>query len=168
MVPRSAMRGVRAYSQAPPRLVGAQPTIRGPMRPFTSGVLGFLLGFSAAGVAGLYWLQREYRSASNSVLASSARLTDSATNVTGYLDRLNLLEARMREVSGDAMSRTEANTAAESLRKLYADLFEETHELRERMWELEHETFATRKRQDPPSWAPPLKDTVRLPPVRLV
>ena len=42
----------------------------------------------------------------------------------------------MREVSGDAMSKTEAHTAAESLRKLYADLFEETHALRERMWEL--------------------------------
>ena len=68
------------------------------------------------------------------------------TQVTGYLDRLNLLEARMREVSGDAMSRTEANTAAESLRKLYADLFEETHALRERMWELGTFLFLHRTR----------------------
>lgn len=52
----------------------------------------------------------------------------------------------MREVSGDAMSRTEANTAAESLRKLYADLFEETHALRERMWELGTFLFLHRTR----------------------
>lgn len=82
------MLGVRTYATAPPRLVGAQPPIRGPLvrglliqRPFTSGALGFLVGFSLAGTLGVYYLQREYRTASDSVLASSARLSNSAQNV---------------------------------------------------------------------------------------
>lgn len=178
------------YSTAPPRLVGAKPSIRGPMvridafiqRPFTSGTLGFLAGFSLAGVIGLYYLQREYRNASHSVLASSARLTHSAENVrceltqvTGYLDRIHLVEQRMNQLESGTVSRNEIEEAAASFRKLYSDLFEETLELRKRMWELgtcftdtEHETFATRKRHDAPSWAPPLEDRIRLPPVRII
>ena len=52
-----------------------------PQRPFTGAVIGFLAGFGAASLVGLYMLQREYRSASNSVLASSARLSDTAMHV---------------------------------------------------------------------------------------
>ncbi|WFD47659.1 hypothetical protein GLX27_002311 [Malassezia furfur] len=162
------MLGVRRYATAPPRLVGTPPTIRGPMRPFTSGALGFLIGFSIAGTLGVYYMQQEYRAASNSVLASSARLTHSAQNVTGYLDRIQDVEARMNQLEKAVISRKQFDDAAESIRKLYTDMFEETHELRKRMWDLEHETFATRKRHDTPTWAPPLEDRVRLPPVRII
>ncbi|KAI3620353.1 hypothetical protein CBS9595_002320 [Malassezia furfur] len=132
-------------------------------RPFTSGALGFLIGFSIAGTLGVYYMQQEYRAASNSVMASSARLTHSAQNVTGYLDRIQDVEARMNQLEKGVVSRKQFDDAAESLRKLYTDMFEETHELRK-----QHETFATRKHHDAPSWAPPLEDRVRLPPVRII
>ena len=91
------------------------------------------------------------------------------------MERIHLVENRVRQLEKEVISRNEVEHAANSLRKLYSDMFEETHELRQRMWNLgkcsthtEHETFATRKHYDPPSWAPPLDDRVRLPPVRII
>ncbi|WFD43267.1 hypothetical protein MPSI1_001928 [Malassezia psittaci] len=127
---------MRGYGTGVPQLVGSQPSIRGPMRPFTSGVVGFLAGFSLAGTLGLYYLQREYRAASSSVLASSARLTSSAQNVTSYLERITAVEEVVNQLNKQVVKRDEFSQAAQSMRKLYSDLFEETHELRKRMWEL--------------------------------
>lgn len=92
----------RAASTHTPRLVGQPPGVPGPVvrfwrhqalaypqRPFTGAVIGFLAGFGVASLFGLYMLQREYRSASNSVLASSARLTDAAMHVRIFAGRLS-------------------------------------------------------------------------------
>lgn len=42
----------------------------------------------------------------------------------------------MNQLEKGVVSRKQFDDAAESLRKLYTDMFEETHELRKRMWDL--------------------------------
>lgn len=56
--------------------------------------------------------------------------------MTGYLDRIQDVEARMNQLEKAVISRKQFDDAAESIRKLYTDMFEETHELRKRMWDL--------------------------------
>ncbi|PKI84226.1 hypothetical protein MVES_001732 [Malassezia vespertilionis] len=154
-------RGVRVYSTAA-RLVGAEPTIRGPMRPFTGTVLGFLFGFGAASLCGLFMLQREFNLAVSSVANSSDMLAGAAAN------RVEMLENEVRRMRKNAVTLTDASRASESNDKLYRDMFEETLSLRERMWNLEHAIFATRAVAPDPDWAPPLVHTKTLPAVRLI
>lgn len=79
----------RAYSSAPPRLVGrptgvAVPPVRfahSQQRPLTSALVGFLGGAALAAATGLYWIRHEYTQASTSVMQSSERLTDMANHV---------------------------------------------------------------------------------------
>lgn len=42
----------------------------------------------------------------------------------------------MNQLEKAVISRKQFDDAAESIRKLYTDMFEETHELRKRMWDL--------------------------------
>ncbi|WFC99177.1 hypothetical protein MYAM1_001921 [Malassezia yamatoensis] len=56
--------------------------------------------------------------------------------VTSYLERITAVEEVMNQLNKQVVQRDEFNHAAQSMRKMYSDLFEETHELRKRMWEL--------------------------------
>ncbi|KOS15764.1 hypothetical protein Malapachy_2205 [Malassezia pachydermatis] len=138
------------------------------MDVFHRGLLGFLAGFTIASGIGLYWIRLEYTKAANEVLHSSEHLTHTALNVTQYLERIAKLEARLDELDKVLITREEVQGAWDSHRKLYEDLYEENLGLRERMWKLEHEIFATRKHFDEPAWAPRDDKVLRLPPVRLV
>lgn len=50
-------------------------------RPLSGSLLGFLAGSTLATVLGLYWIREEYTKASDHVLLSSRRLTESANHV---------------------------------------------------------------------------------------
>ncbi|WFD19023.1 hypothetical protein MCAP1_001238 [Malassezia caprae] len=155
----------RAYSSATPRLVGQPTGVAVPSRPLTSALVGFLSGAALAAAAGLYWIRHEYTQASTSVLQSSERLTDMANH---YLDRIAELEHRVQRIEKQQITRDEVTHAWDSHRQLYSDMFEETHELKERLWQLEHTIFATRARAEPVAWDLEPARPLPLPPVRLV
>ena len=126
-----------------PQLIGELPSVRGPMvrqdtdrRPFTTAAIGFLTGFGMAALAGFYVLQHEYRSASASVLASSATLNEHAAHVTTYLDRISATEDRVDQLAKQVVSRDLIDRTNETARRMYSDMHEETLALRERMWRL--------------------------------
>ncbi|SHO77200.1 Uncharacterized protein MSYG_1541 [Malassezia sympodialis ATCC 42132] len=158
----------RAYSSAPPRLVGRPTGVAVPPRPLTSALVGFLGGAALAAATGLYWIRHEYTQASTSVMQSSERLTDMANHVTQYLDRIAELEQRVRRIEKQQITRDEVTHAWDSHRKLYSDMFEESHELKERLWQLEHTIFATRTRTEPVAWDLVPARPPPLPPVRLL
>ena len=56
--------------------------------------------------------------------------------VTHYLDRIASLEHRLSLLENVAATREELNEARDAQRRLYADMFEETHSIRERLWKL--------------------------------
>ena len=107
-----------------------------PQRPFTTATFGFLAGFGVAVVAGLYVLQNEYRTASSSVIASSALLDSHAQNVTKYLDRISAAEAKVDQLEKKLISRDLIDKTNDAARRMYSDMHEETLALRERMWRL--------------------------------
>ncbi|WFD30933.1 hypothetical protein MSPP1_001959 [Malassezia sp. CBS 17886] len=119
----------------PPRLVGTQPAPM-PTRPFTRATLTFFVGFSAASLVGLYTLQTQYRTATETIAAGSAQLQNSADNVTQYLDRISALDDRFAALDSVAMRKDAARDSEDKLRALYSDVFEENLELRSRMWKL--------------------------------
>lgn len=98
--------------------------------------MGFLTGFGVAALAGFYFLQREYRSASASVLASSATLNEHAAHVTAYLDRIAAAEARVDQLAKQVVSRDLIDNTNATARRMYSDMHEETLALRDRMWHL--------------------------------
>lgn len=51
----------------------------------------------------------------------------------------------MNQLEKAVVSRKQFDDAAESIRKLYTDMFEETHELRKRMWDLGTSLFVSRR-----------------------
>lgn len=56
--------------------------------------------------------------------------------MTHYLDRIALLEQRLSALEKVAATREEVDEARDAQRKLYTDMFEETHQIRERLWKL--------------------------------
>ncbi|WFD34076.1 hypothetical protein MCUN1_000908 [Malassezia cuniculi] len=126
----------RVATTPAPQLVGELPSMRRPMRPFTTAALGFLFGFGAATLGSLYLLQKEYRAASASVLASSASLNAHAEHFTSYLDRIAAAEARVDQLSKLVVSRELIDQTNETARRMYSDMYEETLALRERVWRL--------------------------------
>lgn len=56
--------------------------------------------------------------------------------MTQYLDRIAELERRVQRIEKQQITRDEVTRAWDSHRQLYSDLFEETHELKERLWTL--------------------------------
>ncbi|WFD25974.1 hypothetical protein MNAN1_000947 [Malassezia nana] len=157
----------RTYASAP-RLIDPPVGEVVPSRPLTRALVGFLAGATLAATAGLYWIRHEYTQASASVLESSERLTDMANHVTQYLDRIAELERRVQRIEKQQITRDEVTRAWDSHRQLYSDLFEETHELKERLWTLDHALFATRTRGEPLFWDPARPQAPPLPPVRLI
>lgn len=118
------------------RACGDQWCANANQRPFTTATVGFLTGFGVAALAGFYFLQREYRSASASVLASSATLNEHAAHVTAYLDRIAAAEARVDQLAKQVVSRDLIDNTNATARRMYSDMHEETLALRDRMWHL--------------------------------
>lgn len=56
--------------------------------------------------------------------------------MTQYLDRIAELEQRVRRIEKQQITRDEVTHAWDWHRKLYSDMFEESHELKERLWQL--------------------------------
>lgn len=56
--------------------------------------------------------------------------------MTQYLDRIAELEHRVQRIEKQQITRDEVTQAWDSHRQLYTDMFEETHELKERLWQL--------------------------------
>lgn len=65
---------------------------------FRGGITGFLLGFAVSGALGYSYLLNEYQNASTLLLNSVEELQGSTTRITGYVKRIEEVEASLRKL----------------------------------------------------------------------
>ncbi|CEG69970.1 hypothetical protein RMATCC62417_05953 [Rhizopus microsporus] len=117
---------------------------------FRGGIIGFLLGVTAAGSAGYYYLLDEYNSASASLLMSVNELQASTDKVKDYARRIETVDRDIAKLKAMAATKQELTDMKVDLRKLYDTLNMEHLELKTHVWGLEKDLSTTLNGQQQP------------------
>ncbi|KAI8355675.1 hypothetical protein BD560DRAFT_406918 [Blakeslea trispora] len=118
----------RSYSTSAPKLTATR-----------GGVIGFLLGVTAAGSAGYYYLLGEYNNASEALMLSVQELQASTDKVKDYARRIEAVDRDMAKLKETAATKKQLADLKVDFRKLYDTLNIEHLELKTHVWGLEKE-----------------------------
>ncbi|KAF9167507.1 hypothetical protein DFQ26_004461 [Actinomortierella ambigua] len=120
-------------------------TYKRPVGGFRGGILGFLLGATAAGAAGYYYLLEEYQTASNLLLASVEDLQTSTNKVRDYAKKIESVEAELKKLKEKAATKEQLQELRTDVKKVYDGLNIEHLELKTHVWGLEQDLAASLK-----------------------
>ncbi|KAF8942746.1 hypothetical protein BGZ47_006170 [Haplosporangium gracile] len=123
----------RAEHQSAPVVVNYKRPVGG----FRGGILGFLLGATAAGGAGYYYLLEEYQTASNLLLSSVEDLQTSTNKVRDYAKKIESVEAELKTLKSKTATVEQLNELKSEVKKVYDGLNIEHLELKSHVWGLE-------------------------------
>ncbi|KAK3822712.1 MAG: hypothetical protein J3Q66DRAFT_329957 [Benniella sp.] len=123
----------RAEQTAAPPVV----TYKRPIGGFRGGILGFLLGATAAGSAGYFYLLEEYQTASNLLLTSVEDLQASTNKVRDYAKKIESVEAELKALRTKAATVEQLGELRSEVKKVYDALNIEHLELKSHVWGLE-------------------------------
>ncbi|KAG0217318.1 hypothetical protein B0O80DRAFT_458992 [Mortierella sp. GBAus27b] len=112
-------------------------TYKRPVGGFRGGILGFLLGATAAGSAGYYYLLEEYQTASNLLLSSVEDLQTSTNKVRDYAKKIESVDAELKALRSKAATVDQLNEVRSEFKKVYDALNIEHLELKSHVWGLE-------------------------------
>ncbi|KAI7896045.1 uncharacterized protein EV154DRAFT_476767 [Mucor mucedo] len=101
------------------------------------GVIGFLLGVTAAGSAGYYYLLGEYNNASEALLISVQELQASTDKVKDYARRIEAVDRDVAKLKETTATKKQLSDLKVDFRKLYDTLNIEHLELKTHVWGLE-------------------------------
>ncbi|KAG0096116.1 hypothetical protein BGZ93_004990 [Podila epicladia] len=126
---------VARSEQAPAPVVSYKRPVGG----FRGGILGFLIGATAAGGAGYYYLLEEYQTASNLLLSSVEDLQASTNkaNVRDYAKKIESVEAELKSLRAKAATVEQLQDLKADVKKVYDGLNVEHLELKSHVWGLE-------------------------------
>ncbi|KAL9547454.1 hypothetical protein MBANPS3_006156 [Mucor bainieri] len=110
LTPRISSQQVRMYSSesAAPRVSATK-----------GGVIGFLLGVTAAGSAGYYYLLGEYNNASAALLLSVQELQASTDKVKDYAKRIETVDRDVAKLKETTATKQQLADMKVDFRKLY-------------------------------------------------
>ncbi|KAF9331831.1 hypothetical protein BG006_005293 [Podila minutissima] len=108
-----------------------------PVGGFRGGILGFLIGATAAGGAGYYYLLEEYQTASNLLLSSVEDLQASTNKVRDYAKKIESVEAELKSLRAKAATVEQLQDLKADVKKVYDGLNVEHLELKSHVWGLE-------------------------------
>ncbi|KAF9123912.1 hypothetical protein BGX30_001200 [Mortierella sp. GBA39] len=108
-----------------------------PVGGFRGGILGFLIGATAAGGAGYYYLLEEYQTASNLLLNSVEDLQASTNKVRDYAKKIESVEAELKTLRSKTATVEQLNELKSEVKKVYDGLNIEHLELKSHVWGLE-------------------------------
>ncbi|KAG2191958.1 hypothetical protein INT46_005611 [Mucor plumbeus] len=128
LTPRISSQQVRLYSSeaTAPRVSATR-----------GGVIGFLLGVTAAGSAGYYYLLGEYNNASAALLLSVQELQASTDKVKDYAKRIETVDRDVAKLKETTATKKQLADLKVDFRKLYDTLNIEHLELKTHVWGLE-------------------------------
>ncbi|KAF9954510.1 hypothetical protein BGZ72_004542 [Mortierella alpina] len=112
-------------------------TYKRPVGGFRGGILGFLIGATAAGGAGYYYLLEEYQTASNLLLSSVEDLQTSTNKVRDYAKKIESVEAELKSLRAKAATVEQLAELKTEVKKVYDGLNIEHLELKSHVWGLE-------------------------------
>ncbi|KAF9571445.1 hypothetical protein EC968_000540 [Mortierella alpina] len=112
-------------------------TYKRPVGGFRGGILGFLIGATAAGGAGYYYLLEEYQTASNLLLSSVEDLQTSTNKVRDYAKKIESVEAELKSLRTKAATVEQLAELKSEVKKVYDGLNIEHLELKSHVWGLE-------------------------------
>ncbi|KAF9917257.1 hypothetical protein BX616_001557 [Lobosporangium transversale] len=112
-------------------------TYKRPIGGFRGGILGFLLGATAAGGVGYYYLLEEYQTASNLLLNSVEDLQASTNKVRDYAKKIESVEAELKTLRAKTATIEQLNDLKADVKKVYDGLNIEHLELKSHVWGLE-------------------------------
>ncbi|EPB93071.1 hypothetical protein HMPREF1544_00145 [Mucor circinelloides 1006PhL] len=128
LTPRITSQQVRMYSSE-----AAVPKVSATK----GGVIGFLLGVTAAGSAGYYYLLGEYNNASAALLLSVQELQASTDKVKDYAKRIETVDRDVAKLKETTATKQQLADMKVDFRKLYDTLNIEHLELKTHVWGLE-------------------------------
>ncbi|KAG0280559.1 hypothetical protein BGZ96_001520 [Linnemannia gamsii] len=108
-----------------------------PVGGFRGGILGFLIGATAAGGAGYYYLLEEYQTASNLLLSSVEDLQASTNKVRDYAKKIESVEAELKALKAKTATVEQLTELKSEVKKVYDGLNIEHLELKSHVWGLE-------------------------------
>ncbi|KAG0280257.1 hypothetical protein BGZ95_010777 [Linnemannia exigua] len=108
-----------------------------PVGGFRGGILGFLIGATAAGGAGYYYLLEEYQTASNLLLSSVEDLQASTNKVRDYAKKIESVEAELKALRSKTATVEQLTELKSEVKKVYDGLNIEHLELKSHVWGLE-------------------------------
>ncbi|KAK3817912.1 MAG: hypothetical protein JOS17DRAFT_758025 [Linnemannia elongata] len=108
-----------------------------PVGGFRGGILGFLIGATAAGGAGYYYLLEEYQTASNLLLSSVEDLQASTNKVRDYAKKIESVEAELKTLKSKTATVEQLSELKSEVKKVYDGLNIEHLELKSHVWGLE-------------------------------
>ncbi|OAQ35323.1 hypothetical protein K457DRAFT_66003, partial [Linnemannia elongata AG-77] len=100
-------------------------------------ILGFLIGATAAGGAGYYYLLEEYQTASNLLLSSVEDLQASTNKVRDYAKKIESVEAELKTLKSKTATVEQLSELKSEVKKVYDGLNIEHLELKSHVWGLE-------------------------------
>ncbi|KAI8976024.1 hypothetical protein BDB01DRAFT_805061 [Pilobolus umbonatus] len=100
------------------------------------GFIGFLLGVTAAGSAGYYYLLGEYSNASEALLISVQELQESTDKIKNYARRIEGMERELNKLKESMATKHQLNETKTDFKKLYDTLNIEHLELKTHVWGL--------------------------------
>ncbi|GAA5912930.1 uncharacterized protein JCM6883_006261 [Sporobolomyces salmoneus] len=134
----------------PPLITEAPPTpiVKQPVGAFRGGLIGFLLGLTTLGGYGYYLLLSDYEKASKQLVESVKNLESSTSLISSQLDRISLLESRLRSLESTQVS----SKQLDSFRNEYKKLSESQHldliNLKAHVWSIEQDLVNLEKRNE--------------------
>ncbi|CAO3693846.1 unnamed protein product [Rhizopus stolonifer] len=113
--------------------------------PIRGSIIGFLLGVTAAGSAGYFYLLDEYNSAASALLTSLHELQASTDKVKDYARRIEVIDRDVTSLKEAAATKKQLADLKVDLRKLYDTLNMEHLELKTHVWGLEKDVSSSLK-----------------------
>ncbi|KAL1408775.1 hypothetical protein Q8F55_005588 [Vanrija albida] len=129
---------VREEAASAAGTVGAVP-VQKPVGGFRGGILGFLLGFSAATSLGVYYLQQDTKIAQGLLLASVDELSQGTERITSHLDRLQTVEKDLAALRAQSAASGDVAKVRGEMKKVYDGLHLELLDLRAHVWGVEQD-----------------------------
>ncbi|KAK9764739.1 hypothetical protein K7432_007536 [Basidiobolus ranarum] len=111
------------------------------------GILGFIIGSSAAGAVSYYSLLEEYQHASTKLLSAVDELQVSTDQVKEYAEKIEDLDAELNKLKSNLVKKEQVDKARRELRKLHDSANIEYLELKTHVWAIEQEIHSASKRR---------------------
>ncbi|ORX98832.1 hypothetical protein K493DRAFT_280183 [Basidiobolus meristosporus CBS 931.73] len=109
------------------------------------GILGFIIGGSAAGALSYYYLLEEYQNASTRLLSAVDQLQTSTDQVREYAKKIEEVDSELAELKTSVASKEKVEKARRELRKLYDVANIEHLELKTHVWAIEQKVHSLLK-----------------------